>query len=342
HVAVALLGDPAVVGMLGALVDAGYQAEVGSQLVGGPEAADVTDRGHDRVRDRGVDAGEGHQQLHLGAGERGAIDFCAQRGLLDLQRIEQAQQGVDLAAGDRRQLGGPQPGQPFGGEQLGRAEDEPLVEHAVDPALQADRLPGERGPAAGLPAGTACHPTGTTPTISARRVDRTYDARNRLKTLGFPDGNGDQAWSYYPDGKPQQISTWNIGVEGADPKETRNLYTYFKRGFVKTELIAVPAWYTFSVTHGYNANGHQNKLWYPSGHLVTTTVNALGQPTAISGSGGTYASGITHHPNGAVAGFTYGNGIVHAMVQNARQLPDTVSSVYAGEEFLHDGYAYDE
>src|SRR5690606_15077539 len=157
-----------------------------------------------------------------------------------------------------------------------------------------------------------------------------------------PAADGDQAWSYYPDGKPQQISTWNIGTEGADPKETRNLYTYFKRGFLKTELIAVPAWYTFSVTHGYNANGHQNKLWYPSGHLVTTTVNALGQPTAISGSGGAYASGITHHPNGAVAGFTYGNGIVHAMAQNARQLPDTVSSVYAGEEFLHDGYAYDE
>src|SRR5690606_5990713 len=114
--------------------------------------------------------------------------------------------------------------------------------------------------AAGLPAGTACHPTGTTSTISARRVDRTYDARSRLKALDFPDGNGNQAWSYYPDGKPQQISTWNIGTEGADPKETRNLYTYFKRGFLKTELIAVPAWYTFSVTHGYNANGHQNKL----------------------------------------------------------------------------------
>src|SRR5690606_15161557 len=169
-----------------------------------------------------------------------------------------------------------------------------------------------------------------------------YDARSRLKALDFPDGNGNQAWSYYRDGKPQQISTWNIGVEGADPKETRNLYTYFKRGFLKTELIAVPAWYTFSVEHEYNANGHPPKLWYPSGHAVTTTVNALGQPTAISGSGGAYASGITYHPNGAVAGFTYGNGIVHAMVQNARQLPDTVSSVYAGEEFLHDGYAYDE
>src|SRR5690606_27903617 len=200
--------------------------------------------------------------------------------------------------------------------------------------------------AAGLPPATACHATGLTPTIGARRVDRTYDARNRLKTLSFPlaapgTGNGDQAWSYYADGKPQQISTWNIGAEGADPKETRNLYTYFKRGMVLTELIAVPAWYTFSVTHKYDANGHENVLTYPSGHTVTRTLDALGQPTAISGGGTTYASGITYHPNGAVAGFAYGNNIVHAMTQNDRQLPDTVSSIHGGSQFLHDQYDFD-
>jgi YD repeat-containing protein len=31
---------------------------------------------------------------------------------------------------------------------------------------------------------------------SGRRVDRTYDARNRLKQLFFADGSGDQIWSY--------------------------------------------------------------------------------------------------------------------------------------------------
>src|SRR5690606_4677655 len=200
--------------------------------------------------------------------------------------------------------------------------------------------------AAGLPPATACHATGLTPTIGARRVDRTYDARNRLKTLSFPlaapgTGNGDQAWSYYADGKPQQISTWNIGAEGADPKETRNLYTYFKRGMVLTELIAVPAWYTFSVTHKYDANGHENVLTYPSGHTVTRTLDALGQPTAISGGGTTYASGITYHPNGAVAGFAYGNNIIHARTQNDRQLPDTVSSIHRSSQFLHDQYDFD-
>lgn len=33
---------------------------------------------------------------------------------------------------------------------------------------------------------------GTTPTVAARRVDRTYDSRNKLRTLGFLDGRGNR------------------------------------------------------------------------------------------------------------------------------------------------------
>jgi hypothetical protein len=31
---------------------------------------------------------------------------------------------------------------------------------------------------------------------SRRTVSRSYDARNRLSTLTFPDGNGNQSWTY--------------------------------------------------------------------------------------------------------------------------------------------------
>ncbi|MGX5731972.1 RHS repeat protein, partial [Pseudoxanthomonas beigongshangi] len=41
--------------------------------------------------------------------------------------------------------------------------------------------------------------------VVARRVDRTYDARNRLKTLSFPDGKGNQSWTYTPTGQPAQV-----------------------------------------------------------------------------------------------------------------------------------------
>lgn len=41
------------------------------------------------------------------------------------------------------------------------------------------------------------------------KVTRTYDERNRLSTMLFPDGNGTQSWGYTPDGLPSLITTLN-------------------------------------------------------------------------------------------------------------------------------------
>ena len=40
--------------------------------------------------------------------------------------------------------------------------------------------------------------------------------------------------------------------------------------------------------------------------------------------------------------FTYGNGIVHTLTQNERQLPDTSRDAYGATEFLDDQYDYDQ
>ncbi|HZA49336.1 MAG TPA: hypothetical protein VE549_01275, partial [Myxococcaceae bacterium] len=58
-----------------------------------------------------------------------------------------------------------------------------------------------------LPSTTSCDRADVS--VPARKVTRTYDARNRLKTLTFPDGNGNQDWTYTPDGLPATITTWN-------------------------------------------------------------------------------------------------------------------------------------
>jgi RHS repeat-associated protein len=70
---------------------------------------------------------------------------------------------------------------------------------------------------------------------------------------------------------------------------------------------------------------------------VTYTPNALGQPTGA----GSYATGVSYYPNGAIKQFTYGNGIVHTLSQNTRQLPDTSRDAYGTIEFIDDGYDYD-
>jgi RHS repeat-associated protein len=169
--------------------------------------------------------------------------------------------------------------------------------------------------AAGLASTTACG------TANSRTVTRTYDARNRLKTLVFPDGNGNQTWSYAPDGLPSSVTTSNAG------NTVTNTYTYNKRRLPTGEsMVPDTVQLGWGVGYGHNALGHVVSEAYPAGVAVNYTVNALGQPTQVTASsdGGaatTIASAGSYYPNGALKQFTYGNGIVHTLTQNARQLP---------------------
>ena len=171
--------------------------------------------------------------------------------------------------------------------------------------------------------------------VAARRVDRTYDPRNRLSTLTFPDGNGNQTWSYYSDGLPQQVTTNNAGVVAT------NTYTYNSRRLLAGETLSQPNWYTWSLGYGYNANGHLSTLVQPGSESISFAPNALGQPTQAVSSYANYATGVSYYPNGAMQQFTYGNGLVHTLTQNARQLPSRSQDAYNGVAVLDDGYDYD-
>ncbi|WP_256261314.1 RHS repeat-associated core domain-containing protein [Xanthomonas vasicola] len=151
---------------------------------------------------------------------------------------------------------------------------------------------------------------------SGRVVLRNYDVRNRLSWLSFPDKNGDQRWKYTPDGLPARIETNTTDGGG---KVVVNTYGYNKRRLLTGERT--DGWTSLMVGYAYDANGALARLLYPSRLLVDYAPNALGQPTQV----GSFAYGIRYHPNGAVAQFTYGNGVVHSMSMNVRQLPAVVS-----------------
>ncbi|SFV29103.1 RHS repeat-associated core domain-containing protein [Pseudoxanthomonas sp. YR558] len=175
----------------------------------------------------------------------------------------------------------------------------------------------------GLPAGQACEPNGTTPAVAARRSDRVYNNRNRLQTLSFPDGKGSQTWAYHTDGLPQSITTNN--VSGGD--QVINRYYYNQRRLLTTEHSEQPGWYTWPIVYTYDRNASLATQTYPTNLAISYAPNALGQATeARDQSGYAYASAATYYPNGALKQFTYGNGIVHSMSQNARQLPQRVLS----------------
>jgi RHS repeat-associated protein len=192
--------------------------------------------------------------------------------------------------------------------------------------------------ASGLPAATACDATGTSAAVVARKAARTYDARNRVKTLSFPNGVGNQTWTYAPDGLPTRLFTYNT----TGGTTVANDYAYNKRRLLTNETLITPD-LNWPLTYTYNANGHLSaQIW--QGLNIDYAPNALGQPTKA----GTYANGVGYYPNGAIKQFTYGNGIVHTMTQNARQLPSRstdctlAGACAAANQRLDLGYTYDK
>ncbi|RMH87368.1 RHS repeat protein, partial [Lysobacter pythonis] len=185
-----------------------------------------------------------------------------------------------------------------------------------------------------LPSPTACDRTDAS--IAARKSSRDYDARNRITGLWFPDGRGNQSWQYTPDGL---IARSVVDNDGPGRATVSNEYVYNKRRLLTGESQAQSDWYTWSLGYGYNAYGHLSTQRYPDGLVVNYQPNALGQPTQVVDTRGqAYARGVSYHPNGAIRQFTYGNGLVHTMTQNTRQLPQHIRS---GGGVLDDTYSYD-
>lgn len=169
---------------------------------------------------------------------------------------------------------------------------------------------------------------------SGRKVARDYDNRNRLATLAFPDGRGDQAWAYTPDGLAREVTTRN---DGGGQGAVVNTYAYNRRRLPTSETMTQLGWYSRSASYGYDSYGNRNRYVVPDGQPISYTNNALGQAVSVGSSWGTLASNVSYYPNGAIKRFVYGNGVVHSMAQNARQLPERVTDAGVYDHT----YAYD-
>ncbi|WP_035374519.1 RHS repeat domain-containing protein, partial [Pseudoduganella violaceinigra] len=157
---------------------------------------------------------------------------------------------------------------------------------------------------------------------AASTISFTYDRLNRLKTTTFGDGSPGISRTYTKDSLLETISS-----NGADWS-----YGYNKRRLPTTEKLAYGG-ATYLLTRGYNSDTTVASLTYPDNTIIQYAPNALNEPRQV----GSYASNISTHPNGAVAAFTYGNGIVHSLKQNARGLPEQARD----NGVLSDGYSYD-
>ena len=173
--------------------------------------------------------------------------------------------------------------------------------------------------AGGLPSSESCATGVNSQVVSDRMVRRSYDQRNQLHSITFPDGNGNQVWTYTPDGKPSSVTT----SDTASGTQAVNSYSYNKRRLLISESVSQMGGYMWNVGFAYDANGSLAGMKYPSGMYIDYSPNALGQPTMA----GQFAGSITYHPNGGMASFKYGNGIVRTIQQNSRQLPSQIIDV---------------
>jgi hypothetical protein len=94
--------------------------------------------------------------------------------------------------------------------------------------------------------------------------------------------------------------------------------TYDKRRLNEQESLAYGG-VAYNFDRQYDANGSLPRAKYPlDSTWVEHNPNALDEPRQV----GTYATAIAYHPNGAIASFKYGNGILHSMTPNRRGLPE--------------------
>lgn len=173
-------------------------------------------------------------------------------------------------------------------------------------------------------------------TAAASKISRSYDAMNRELTRTTVSANENVTTAYYPDGQVKSLTASNPGGN-----IVTTTYSYNSRRLLTREVLQVNSLVPWTSDYAYDANGHLSSQTYPGNLLVGYAPDGLGRPTQA----GSFATGVTYHPNGAIAGFTYGNGIVHSMTQNARQLParslDSYISAGVTTKVLDDSYSYD-
>ena len=167
---------------------------------------------------------------------------------------------------------------------------------------------------------------------SGRAVKRSYDAANRLSTLIFPDGRGNQNWSYAPDGLPAEINTQN---DPARPMVV-NRYQYNRRRLLSGETLQHPDLGSLSLAYGYDANGTLASNIYPGAR------RQLYAGCTGSGDDGRWLCERGQLLRQRRIGpLRLWQRIVHTLTQNARGLPDRSRDATAAAAVLDDSYDYD-
>jgi RHS repeat-associated protein len=145
---------------------------------------------------------------------------------------------------------------------------------------------------------------------------RVQDARGVTKTLTY-DGNNRQSGVQYSDGTPSVTYTYDTGGAAANARnrltnitENSNSQTFTYDILGRTPSVAqVIDGITYTTSYTYNLASQVTSITYPSGRVVTQSVDGIGRLSSIADPGVTYLSGLSYNAAGAPLGYTLGNGV---------------------------------
>ena len=138
----------------------------------------------------------------------------------------------------------------------------------------------------------------------------TYDALNRVSLVTYQDSSNVQYG--YDQGTNAKGRLSSITDRSSTQAITSQIsYTYEAHGRLASETRVIGA-ATFLTQYGYDPLGRLTSITYPSGLLLTYTLDALGRISGITstrnGQAASLLSNVTYEPFGEVASFTFGNG----------------------------------
>jgi len=175
---------------------------------------------------------------------------------------------------------------------------------------------------------------GIVPNVSAK-VSQSYDILGRLKVTKFTDpATADISYTYDANGNTKTVRrdgvNWNYMYNDAD------LLTH--------EYLDVDG-RDYDSIYYYNNTGHitRKRLNFEGSPIrnVYYAPDGLGRSKTVKNGAALMASATSFHPNGSLAGMTYGNGQRFTQTLNARLLPHRLLSFKGGSKAIDQTFAYD-
>lgn len=146
----------------------------------------------------------------------------------------------------------------------------------------------------------------------------TYDALNRLKTISYPGASIESTTFGYDD---TTSGAWGINYGVGRLTKVENgvsiiTFKYDPVGLIKTKRATVNG-ITFVNSYTYDAANNLTSITYPSGRIVTYTLDSAGRVQAVktklsaSAVEQTVMSNINYLPFGPASDYLFGNGLTH-------------------------------